>query len=1165
MEIITAAMLKEFSDLHKREIESLLPELVKRLVIASNTEVRNHRFPAGDDVWAPGYDGIAYSEKETTYVNSGYSVWEFGTNNSSLDKIESDYKKRTEEPLGVDKKQTVFYLVMSKIWAYNTSITQWENNHNDWKLVKVYDAVILADWINSEPTVCTWLLAQINKNDLYSFFSIEKAWDKFSKRTFPLMVPELFLSSREEKIADFMNRLEDDTHHIIVKSYTRVDALGFVLSLLKDKDKYSENVIVIENEITLKKLMEISNNQVFVLMFNYEGELINDKNRIILCTNNEAVSLKDAIQLDMLPKHSYEQALRRMGLSDGDIYDIYCFTHGNLRALIRKIPGNYIENKPDWADKDSIDALVPLVFMRTINVDKDKDIVEKLSEKSFEVILNIYNKLSRIEDAPLKKVCNRFVIVNYEEAWDVLGLASNQLYYNNLINLIKSFSNIIRTNQTQYIWSFKDFDRILRNLFLNLVYYSYEISYDIKLEQFVHELLDMINDPYIGMGIKENLGILAEATPNSVMDFFNNDIKDKNGVVYSTFLESSSLVQDNYCRILDALDELMLNKSTVNDAAMILLELCSIKRDYFYSNCPKESLINGLLAWRNEGSTTLNQKEAIVNKILKKNLDIGFPLVVEIISRDSYTCASRAGKKRNSTDMITIPKKQEYNNRIAEELFSIAFELKNPDYLMLIIKEYSSYSAELLEKAAAEYNADDYSETSVNELNFYLRNRFYSIKQYKSEYDYPYLSAIEAWINKTTLKDKLKSSLWAFRETYTCPANSLISKDENYILDDEPVRQFRKNLLQELIELYGQKSIIAIIESISDEGRWGHFLSDLFGNDEFDLITDNLLLNKKINVLTSYLDESDVNLVHRFLSQNEERKQIIPNLYNKKLLIFLSDEDKKLFWQKKIMRIFSEDEYQSLLKYNPKGLVTFLYLNANKNPDEYIDMTLDVFEELCNHSCNLNRNDIDEIYSIISQIDSVHYSFKWANLCFRLIRKYDVQKFEDYPMSVNRLLFENPKLIETTITEDSQWRFWFEHNFRLPEQAYENYDNFRKFLNEIKRIEDTDAGRYHLRGNILGNAHEDVDGFFPHEFVRVYLEEQDDTELDTDVALAFKELFKVRVVSDGHDKVEIMKEYNDYADFISIEYPHTAKVLKIIGNIYRDEGDHDFIISETWM
>lgn len=265
------------------------------------------------------------------------------------------------------------------------------------------------------------------------------------------------------------------------------------------------------------------------------------------------------------------------------------------------------------------------------------------------------------------------------------------------------------------------------------------------------------------------------------------------------------------------------------------------------------------------------------------------------------------------------------------------------------------------------------------------------------------------------------------------------------------------------------------------------------------------------------------------------------------------------------MRIFSEDEYQSLLKYNPKGLVTFIYLKANKNPDEYIDMTQDVFEELCNHSCDLNRNDIDEIYSIISQIDSVHYSFKWANLCLRLIRKYDVQKFKEYPMSVNRLLFENPKLIETTITEDSQWRFWFGHNFRLPEQAYDNYDSFRMFLNEIKGLEDTNDGRNYLLGSILGKSIEDEDGFFPHKFVRLYLEEQDDTELDTDVALAFKDLFKVRVVSDGQDKVEMMKKYNNYADTISIDYSHTAKVLKIIGNIYKDEGEHDYIISETWM
>ena len=109
MEIITANKLKEMNSLNKRKFEQLLPEIVKRLLIASNSSVTEHRFPSGDDIWAPGYDGVANCEMATTYVCKGKSVWEFGTNDDSLSKINEDYKKRTQNPLGINKKETGFY------------------------------------------------------------------------------------------------------------------------------------------------------------------------------------------------------------------------------------------------------------------------------------------------------------------------------------------------------------------------------------------------------------------------------------------------------------------------------------------------------------------------------------------------------------------------------------------------------------------------------------------------------------------------------------------------------------------------------------------------------------------------------------------------------------------------------------------------------------------------------------------------------------------------------------------------------------------------------------------------------------------------------------------------------------------------------------------------
>lgn len=158
MKLFSGKMLETLLIEQRRYSEGLLPEIIKRLINCSGAEVDRLRIPDGDDVWAPGYDGIVSAKVESRYITAGKSVWEFGCSSDSLAKIESDFEKRTENSLDIDKANTTFYLVVPKIWAYAKAISEWEAEHREeWKNVIVYDAAILCDWINSELAVAAWL------------------------------------------------------------------------------------------------------------------------------------------------------------------------------------------------------------------------------------------------------------------------------------------------------------------------------------------------------------------------------------------------------------------------------------------------------------------------------------------------------------------------------------------------------------------------------------------------------------------------------------------------------------------------------------------------------------------------------------------------------------------------------------------------------------------------------------------------------------------------------------------------------------------------------------------------------------------------------------------------------------------------------------------------
>ena len=108
MELLTATQLQNYCETHPRDFQALLPELIKRLIICSQPSLNGIRIPYSDDIWAPGFDGIIECSNDSANVDSGIIVWELGTNSNVLSKINDDYKKRTEDSVGVDKAKATF-------------------------------------------------------------------------------------------------------------------------------------------------------------------------------------------------------------------------------------------------------------------------------------------------------------------------------------------------------------------------------------------------------------------------------------------------------------------------------------------------------------------------------------------------------------------------------------------------------------------------------------------------------------------------------------------------------------------------------------------------------------------------------------------------------------------------------------------------------------------------------------------------------------------------------------------------------------------------------------------------------------------------------------------------------------------------------------------------
>lgn len=1161
MKVITANKLKEMNSLNKRKFEQLLPEIVKRLIMASNSSVLEHRFPSGNDIWAPGYDGIANCEISSEFVCKGKSVWEFGTNEDSLAKINEDYDKRTRKPLGLNKAETGFYLVIPKVWAYRTSLTEWESSHNDWAFTKVYDAEVLSDWINSEPVVCSWLLEEIYGDTGLDFSTVAAGWNRFSKRTNPPFVKEMFMLDREDQINLFKDSLQKESGDIRIKGPTIIDSVGFSLSVIAEEDEYSQNCIVVNNLETFKRIAESTEGQILILTYPHDGEVFNSKNRIVLCYNKEATSINNAIELSMLSKSSYETALTKMGISDYDKVSIFAFTHGNLRALIRRIPGSYVEQKPDWSNKDSIDALIPLVLLRNINKDKDQKLVERLSGSNFEDIEKQYYNLALLEDAPVKRVHNHYVITNYEEAWSTLALTPAENHFSKLVGLLNDLFRAISNTGSfdgRNIYDYKD---IISRLMWDFVYYSYEKDEEDRLGKAVQDLLQWSYVPVVSSYIVENMSFLAKARHEVVMEFLSNDHPKMNGIIRNIFYCSEC--NDLYCRLLNCLDEIVIYSDTFPEACRILFELFFLDKKYPYSTSPEQSILNALCLWRSEGTVTISQKEKVIISYLRKSPEKTILLFAKLIRKDSYYKGVRIGERGIQRRPITVQSIIETKERLMGLLFDKAIEIKRAFIVLSIIKNYKDISPELLSVYADLFSVDDFDSPEVDKMNFWLRGEVFRIKRFGWEESQKYVSPLEKWVKVTECQDSIKKYAWIFSTYYDCPAEELLPYVDDYEKTDQKRYQYRKQIFEELFLKYEDKAIDNIVNIISDEGTWGHLLVDVIPEEKRQYLLNRLLDSGKLIVLAAVLEELQDDTAKDFLvSLGRNRETIASLLHNKCLLSCLTEKEIHAYWSNKQMLLYDSDEYDALMKHNPCGILVYLYRESENNPDHCIEMAKDVFNAIMGENVELTKLHKDIMNSIIENIDKAHYSDAWGELCFYLVKKRIIM---EYPKGVCSYLFRHPNQIRDIYLSGIAERYGFSENFRIPPEAYDDYDSFKFFFDSLLEFNDCDLDVYinDLMGAILGKDIKGSDGYFPHESIRKLLEEYNSVELDTSIAVFFEGLNRMRTVVDGKPQQKIAKYHMEVANELQIDYPHSAYVLKLISKRYEIEAAHDYVYSEV--
>lgn len=226
--LITATLLKGWAS--KRESQSIMPELIKRLIISSGAKVRKMSIPSGDNVYIPGWDGQVSSDSPIFNVSAGISLWEIGTNSDVTTKANNDYNKRTNDSLGYDRTKATFVFVTPRIWEQAGNWVKEKKSENKWKDIVVFTAIELEDWIAQYPVVAIWLADKIGTIKNTSLDYPQLFWNKWAKGEKYVLPPSLLLGGREDAINAIKVSLRVPKV-IYVQSVSREESLAFICAV----------------------------------------------------------------------------------------------------------------------------------------------------------------------------------------------------------------------------------------------------------------------------------------------------------------------------------------------------------------------------------------------------------------------------------------------------------------------------------------------------------------------------------------------------------------------------------------------------------------------------------------------------------------------------------------------------------------------------------------------------------------------------------------------------------------------------------------------------------------------------------------------------------------------------------------------------------------------
>lgn len=623
-----------------RDAQGALPDLIRRLVLATAGPPRVLHFKWGDSVQREGWDGILESDSEAEFIPSGVSGWELTTQSGGIrGKADDDFNKRSENPLGLTPHRSTFVFATVHAFANKADWINQKRERGIWRDVRVIDGDDLAHWLGQTPIVAFWLAARIGSRP-HGVSSLDEHWGQWSSATRPRFTTEMTLASREEDTTVVHRWLHNEPASLSIQAESSDEAIAVLYAALSRFPEEHQRTLldrcIIANTQEATKTLYYSIQRLIVILTDPEpGDVTSlvDKGHHVFCAfGPEASNHRDIRRLGRPWPQDLEEALRNAGLAE-DKAEAMARDSGRSLVILRRLlamPGV----KPSWARTPSPSLIAAMFAGSWRDKDQyDQEILSRLANRPYETIVDDLTRLSGMGDGPIRLSGDVWKIRSLRDLWFQIG---SQVTDRDLERYEEALRKIFITDHPERALSVSDGLRHgLTESLLPLALHP-EVALQTTRaqslpERIVRALLDGASAE-AWRSLSSVFRNLAEAAPTAFLRALEDASEGEAPQILSildwkdSFLSGSDLIY----RLCWSLEMLARSDEYMPRVARLLARLEDLNSDTKNSRTPFEVLNKIFLLWAPQTAANRTTRTKTLEEILAEHNRVGWRLLLAL-------------------------------------------------------------------------------------------------------------------------------------------------------------------------------------------------------------------------------------------------------------------------------------------------------------------------------------------------------------------------------------------------------------------------------------------------------------------------------------------------------------------------------------------------------